>query len=270
MKLTGFDPTFDDRAWTADWMPVPVAQIPPGHHPSGYRVERQRVDQIMIFDRAFYLDPPFDCRLLFDSEGRLWMSDTPQERIMMHNNGKQSTGHVLIGGLGLGLYPQYAVPEASGSATRFTVIEHSPIVKDLVEPVLHGVLERPFEVQIGDVEDYLAGPVTTRYDTIFLDTWETLDATHLPKINRMRDLARLHLAPEGQILLWGYRWMVDLFLDACRQLLDIDPDQREAALAASVDAQASALLAPVVDHFAGQMGDESALSWCENYIITAV
>jgi hypothetical protein len=269
MKPIGFDPTFDDRAWTADWMPIPVAQIPPGQHSSGYRVERQRVSQIMIFDRAFYLDPPFDCRLLFDADGRLWMSDTPQERIMMHNNGKQSAGHVLIGGLGLGLYPQYAVPEASGAATQFTVIEQSQVVKDLVEPVLLGILERPFEVQIGDVEEFLAGPVTTQYDTIFLDTWETLDAVHLPHINRMREQARRHLAPEGQILLWGYRWMVDLFLDACRQILMLPPTPRESTLAAA-DAQANAMLAPVVEHFAGQIWNEQMLTWCEEFITHAV
>jgi hypothetical protein len=267
----GFDPDFDDTQWTDGWLHVPIAQVPPAVHPGGYRVVRRAVQQVEVFGRPYRLATPLDCRLLFDPQGRLWMSDTPQERIMMYNNGQRSRGHVLVGGLGLGLYPQYAVVGAAGRATCFTVLERSPVVRAIVEPTLSVALSVPLAVITGDVEAYLAGPVAVRYDTVFLDTWETLDAAHLPRINRLRDLALRHLTPGGQVLLWGYRWMVRLFEEACRQLLGVAPAERRPWLAAQAESspQAVALLTPVVDHFQGREveEEESALTWCRRYAV---
>jgi len=157
MHDTAFDPEFDDRDWTPDWMAVPIAPVPAMAHPSGYRVERRVVQETEIFGQPYRLTVPFDCRLLFDPAGRLWMSDTPQERIMMANNARRSCGHVLVGGLGLGLYPQMAA--ALGRVERFTAIEQSPVVQAIVEPALAGVLSVPLAIRIGDIEDMLAGPV---------------------------------------------------------------------------------------------------------------
>lgn len=267
----GFDPDFDDSEWNEGWRAVPIAPIPPGAHPSGYRIERRLLREVEIFGRRYRLSEPFDCRLLFDREGRLWMSSTPQEHIMMYNNGRRSCGHVLVGGLGLGLYPQYAVTGAAGEATRFTVVERDPAVRDMVAPTLSAALSAPLDVRVGDIEATLAGPVADRYDTIFLDTWDTLDANHLPYINRLRALALRHLAPGGRVLLWGYQWMVRLFETACRQALQVPPAQRRSWLATSAGAppQAISLLTPVVDHFEGQVVEDldAALAWCRRFIV---
>ena len=270
----GFDPEFDDTEWTQGWLHVPIAQVPPGMHESGYRVERRIVQDIRVFGRPVKLTTPLECRLLFDPEGRLWMSDTPQERIMMCNNGRHSQGNVFVGGLGLGLYLQYAVLGATGRATSFTVIEHSPVVRDIVEPTLSMSLGVPLDVRTGDVTAYLSRPVTTRYDTIFLDTWDTLDAAHLPAVNRLRDLALRHLAPEGRLLLWGYRWMVRLFEEACRQLLAVAPGERRARLLTQLDAspQAVSLLKPVAEYFGEHTVEDvqDALAWCRQHIVRRV
>ena len=270
----GFDPEFDDTAWTEGWLHVPVAQVPPGTHVSGYRVERRALQYTEVFGQPMRLVAPLECRLLFDPQGRLWMSDTPQERIMMYNNGRRSQGSVLIGGLGLGLYPQYAVVGAAGRAVRFTVIEFSSVVREIVEPTLSASLKVPLEVKTGDVAAYLSGPVTTRFDTIFLDTWETLDAVHLPEINRLRDQALRHLAPGGRVLLWGYRWMVRLFEEACLQLLEVVPGQRRAWLAAQAEAspRAVALLTPVLERLGErELKDaKEVLAWCREHIIRRV
>ena len=131
-------------------------------------------------------------------------------------------------------------------------------------------LHVPLEIRLGNVMALLSGPPAERYDTIFLDTWETLDAAHLPAINSMRDRAIQHLAPGGRVLLWGYRWMVRLFEDACHQLLVIAPQERQAWLSAHGQAspKAVALLTPVVDRFEGQTIDnlDSALEWCRQFI----
>ncbi len=267
---TGFDPDFDDTRWHDEWSSVSIALVPPGEHPSGYRVERRVLHEAMIFDRPYRLSAPFDARLLFDPDGVLWMSNTPQEHIMMCNNGEASFGHVLIGGLGLGVYPQYAAPGGVGAAQRFTVIEYGDVIRDIVTPTLHAALPVPLDVQMGDIMAYLSGPVTATYDTIFLDTWDTLDAAHLPAINRLRDHALRHLAPGGRVLLWGYRWMVRLFEAACRQLLALPPDQRAEALAAQGPGSAATdLLAPVLEHFADDPAPDlaAALAWCKVYIV---
>lgn len=267
----GFDPDFDDRAWNDDWLRLPVAQIPPGAHSGGYRVERQMVDAVPIFDRAYRLSTPLDCRLLYDPQGRLWMSDTPQERIMMVNNGRRSGGHVLIGGLGLGLYPQVAQTGSVGAATRFTVIERSPVVVDIVAPTLEAALDVPLALHIGDAAEVLAGPVEQRFDTVFLDTWDTLDAAHLPHVNALRDLALRHLTPDGRVLLWGYGWMLALFEDACRKILALPPRARIDSLAAQAhDApRALALLGPVLDRFedAPVADMRAALGWCRRHAL---
>jgi hypothetical protein len=273
-----FDPTFDDTAWTTGWLETPIALPPPGLHASGYRIVQTTMREADVFGRPFHLTTPFDCRALLDPEGRLWMSTTPQEHIMMYHNALRSQGHVLVGGLGLGLYPQYAEAGHThaghgGTATRFTVIERSPEVRAIMEPFLTHVLRSPFAVHEGDIETYLAGPVTDRYDTIFLDTWDALDAVELPAINRLRDLAVRHLAPGGRILLWGYRWMVRLFEEACTQVLSIAPLRRRPWLMAQApqSPRAVALLQPVVTHFRGQTIEDmaAALAWCREYIVAA-
>jgi hypothetical protein len=270
----GFEPDFDDTEWTDGWRYVAIAQVPTIVHPSGYRTERRALDQAQVFGRSYRLSAPLDCSFLYDPDGRLWMSNTPQERIMMYNNGLRSQGQVLVGGLGLGLYPQYAEIGAAGEATGFTIIEESTAVRAIVEPMLRAVLSVPLEVRTGDIEVVLSGPVTTRYDTIFLDTWDTLDAAHLPAINRLRDLALRHLTPEGHVLLWGYRWIVRLYEEACRQLLGVAPGERRSWLTnrAKASRQATALLGPVMDRFRGQVvGDmEWALTWCRRYAVQIV
>jgi hypothetical protein len=299
-----FDPDFDDTAWADDWSRWPIAHPPPRIHESGYRIERALLDSADVFGRPFRLSPPLECRLLFDPAGRMWMFSTPQEHIMMANNARVSRGHVFVGGLGLGLYPQYAQVGAIGNATCLTIVERSPVVRDLVEPALRASLRVPFEVIVADVSEYLGtpsalGPRSTRpgrgdrpvaltphtqiverasggevgpiFDTIFLDTWDTLDAAILPEVNRLRDLAAARLAPGGRVLLWGYRWMVRLFEDACREMLTVPAAGRPAWLATlRIDSPlAAALLEPVAARFAGEdpADVEATLSWCRGYAV---
>ena len=270
-----FDPDFDDTAWCDDWTHWQLAHPPARTHQSGYRVELRTLDTAEVFGRPYRLARPLECRLLFDPEGRMWMSSTPQEHIMMANNARQSRGHVLVGGLGLGLYPQYAQLGAIGGATRFTIVERSPVVRDLVEPALRASLRVPFEVVVAEVGAYLTAtkPRPPHFDTVFLDTWDTLDAAILPDVNHLRDLARRRLTDDGRVLLWGYRWMVRLFEEACGELLETPAAKRPAWLATLriASPSAAALLDPVAAHFAGVDPADmvAALAWCRAYIVSA-
>lgn len=268
-----FDPDFDDARWTLEWAKVPILQVPIGSHPDGYVVIERHLTQAQIFDRIYRASEPFPVRALLNADGKLWMSDTPQERMMMYNNAMASQGHILIGGMGLAMYPQYAARRA----TRFTIVEQSGAVVEIVGPTLERALKDltglqdpsglPFDIIVGDVEAFLSAEPAMRFDTIFLDTWDTLTATNLPRINGWRDQAIRHLAPNGRVLLWGYRWMVRLFEDACRQLLSVPPDQREAWLAQFKQPEAAALLRPVIAKFAGQVVADIgvALRWCREH-----
>jgi hypothetical protein len=266
-----FDPEFDDTRWTGEWLTIPFVQIPPGRYMGGYVVRREMVAIASICDRPYQLLRPLDCRGLYDPAGLLWMSDTPQERLMMHNNALASGGRILVGGLGLGLYPQYVASRAQS----ITVVERSPDVAAIVWPVIEGALAgTQLQLILADIETFLGQAPTTQYDTIFLDTWEALDATRLPHVNRLRDLAYRHLSPTGQVLLWGYRWMVRLFEVACLDLLSQPPIDRAAWLARRTHDHpaAAALLTPVQEQFASQdVTDlDRALAWCCQYVTTLV
>lgn len=264
--MPSFDPEFDDARWTLDWAKTPILQVPIGAHPDGYVVVERLLTRAQIFDRFYAAREPFPVRALLDPSGALWMSDTPQERMMMFNNAQASRGRILVGGLGLAMYPQYAAPRAE----HFTIVERSRAVIDIVGPTLEHALGGRINLDIveGDVSEFLAAEPAARYDTIFLDTWDTLDAKHLPHINRLRDRAIRRLAPEGRVLPWGYRWMVRLFEDACHQLLSVPPDDREVWLAGFNQPEAAALLRPVMARFGGVSFDQAALQWCREYIVS--
>lgn len=264
-----FDPEFDDCAWTDAWTRVPVVQVVPGAYET-FRVTSWQMADADICGRRISLAPPLEVRGLVMDDGRLWMSDVPQERLMMVNNAQATRGRVLVGGLGLGLYPQYAMPHA----TSMLIIERDAALRRAVEPVVriaaeaHGV---SVEVQVGDVAEWLQAAPTTRYDTIFLDTWETLDAAYLPHVNHLRDMAIPHLAGDGHVLLWGYRWMVRLFEEACQRLLSVEAAERPRWLRVMTRQHPAvwALLQPVMAHFAGNADEDmdAALAWCRAYVV---
>jgi hypothetical protein len=264
-----FDPDFDDCAWTDAWANIPIVQVVPGDYGS-FSVKAWRVDEADVCGRHIALSPPLEVRGLVHAEGRLWMSDAPQERLMMFNNAQASHGRTLVGGLGLGLYAQYAMPYVS----ELVIVERDARLVEAVEPVVrvaaaaHGV---PLRVHTCEVGDVLCAPPDERYDTIFLDTWSELDAAHLPGINALRGDALPHLAPGGRVLLWGYGWMLRLFLDACERLLAVEPGGRRAWLRVMTRQRPAVwrMLVPVLEHFAGDPVDHMApaLDWCRAYAI---
>jgi hypothetical protein len=226
-----FDSDFDDRRFWMGALTKPLVQVPEEAHGKGYRVDKRVAETCEVFGKLFALSEPMEARVLLDSRGQVWMSDLPQERMMMCANATRARGSTLVGGLGLGMFPQYAQRGCVGNATRFTVVEANPEVIALVEPVLRDSLQVPCRVLHSTIEHYLADS-SEKFDTIFLDTWEVLEPKQLPKVNSLRDEAVLHLRRGGSVLLWGYRWMVELFSDACMRLFTESRSRREEMLRA--------------------------------------
>jgi hypothetical protein len=225
----GFDPNFDDARWNTLALEMPIHQVLPGRYHGGYEVRRKALRAFSIFDHRHRAFDPVDCRALYAPDGTLWMSDVPQERMMMANNAIEARGHVFIGGLGLALFPQYLPNEV----TQVTIVERSQVVVDIAGPVLQKTMtvrRHAADVRIADVAAALESDVAA-YDTIFLDTWATLEPLQLPHVNWLRDVAARRLAPGGRVLAWGYGWMLRLFAAACEPLVLTPPDQRNVWLA---------------------------------------
>ena len=153
---------------------------------------------------------------------KAWMTDSAQERCMTWMAAKEARGKVLVGGLGLAIYPQFAL--IMGKALEsITIVESSPDVIAIVgdswfEP-LRGTRAIQCQLVQETLENYLQQS-TEQFDTIYLDTWEDADARFLPHVNYLIQLALTRCAPDGQIHAWSYAMMVDTFVRDARMYVD--------------------------------------------------
>lgn len=150
---------------------------------------------------------------------KAWMSDSGKERCMMFAAAKHAKGHVLVGGLGLGIYPQF-VFALQRPVVSMTIVERDPDIIALVTNAwLQSNPEHAQKVTIieGTIEAYLAE--TDRiFDTIYLDTWEDADPRFLAHINYLLALASKHCAVGGIMQCWGYTTMIGTFTEAMKDL----------------------------------------------------
>lgn len=144
-----------------------------------------------------------------------WMTDSFQERCMVYAAAKHSRGKVLVGGLGLAIYPQICF-FLHRPIDSVTVIEKEQEVINLVMDALHPQLldetKSRLHVTEGDIAQFLQNS-SELFDTIYLDVWENMDPRLLPGINHLVQLALIRCAPWGQIHCWGYARMVESFTD---------------------------------------------------------
>lgn len=265
--LPGFDPDFDDCTLSDGWLSFPLIQVRPGEY-EGFRIRAWEIDEAELCDQRIRLDPPLSIRGLVTADGTLWMSDVPQERLMMWNNAQVSRGDVLVGGMGLGLYPQYVLAHCKS----LCIVDRAPAILALLAPLLE-VAAAPRAVPLALVESeisaYLRSARAGEFDAVFLDTWATLSAALLPEINALRDAALRLIRPGGRVLLWGYGTILRLYLKACRSLLEVSAWDRESFLALRAESGARRVLDPVLARFAGQddIDMEQALAWCYGFAI---
>lgn len=139
---------------------------------------------------------------------RGWMADTLMERSMMLLAAREAKGKVLVGGLGLGIYPQITL-HLKRPVSSITIVEASPDVIRLVEPTVqkfaqsHGV---PIRIICDTIENFMEN-TDERFDTIYLDTWGDLHYKFLGYINYLVSLGSKIATPEGKIQCWGYNFM---------------------------------------------------------------
>ena len=149
----------------------------------------------------------------------VWMGDSIQERLMMWEAAKRSRGKVLCGGLGMGIFPQYALSLPRVESVH--VVEMSPTIISIIKDTWNNkpwARSSSCDIHQSKIEGFLKS-TPERFDTIYIDTWDALVEEYLPHINIIRELSSRVLNPGGEIILWGYDFMLRLCLNQARNIL---------------------------------------------------
>lgn len=198
-----FDPTFrDDLCSTELWRQAMVTlRLPePGRY-GQVRIVQEQAQVLPLYGQQLRFAIPLTWTLAYEG-ATLWMSDTPQERLMMLQNTTGMTGHVLVAGGGLGLYAQYL--RRYRRAERVTVVECHPDVVAMLRTTLGG--DRAIEIVYAAFAEFITQARGQRFDGCFIDIHPTLDPRWLPRLNRLRNQCQELVA--GPLRIWGYQWLV--------------------------------------------------------------
>ena len=169
--------------------------------------ETKHYRELGILEEIQGLEPGTYVKLVDKVEGKVVMSDTWMEQ---HSNApavQRAAGHVLVGGLGIGLI---VVPLLEkDDVRRVTIIEKHREVIDLVLPHLkvclgkEGAEAERLEVIHGDVFTYTPSADVV-FDTIYLDIWNDIDPGNRHEIRMLQARYAKHLRDpaEGWIGSW--------------------------------------------------------------------
>jgi spermidine synthase len=135
---------------------------------------------------------------------------------------RQAHGHVLIGGLGLGVV-HHLIANLSKGIKSITTIEKEQDVIDLVSPTLNNHHVN-WTIQCGDLFPVVGDLKNdrTKYDFAFFDIWTgTGEYTWVEYVVPLRRLCRRKI-PQGQVLCWNEDEMKGQLRDALRRAAYID------------------------------------------------
>jgi hypothetical protein len=148
------------------------------------------------------------------SPPKAWMSDKAEELTTMHSAAKEARGDVLVGGLGMGIFPQMAF-YLERPVDSFTIVDNNP---DVIKITTRAWLNRldddtrdKIEILEQSFEDYI-NTTDKKFDTIYVDLWEDSDPRFLPYINRLVGLIKPLCKDGGRIYIWAYALAVDAFV----------------------------------------------------------
>lgn len=154
---------------------------------------------------------------------RVWMSDSAMERSMMFHAARRARGDVLVGGLGLAIYPQFVLG-LGRPVTSITIVDGDADVLKLVgEPWVASLGGDAAQVTLvkGTIEAYLTEAATPRFDTIYLDTWSDLHWRLIAAVNHLIGLAGKHMHDGGQIQAWGWFQMRSSLVAIAKELEEV-------------------------------------------------
>jgi len=146
------------------------------------------------------LKEPLRIHQLIEKGHGLWMTDLPEElnQIQEMLAAVKPKGHVLVGGLGLGLVSMY-LPNVSKVAS-ITVVEKSKDVIKLIKPHLHPGIK----VFQSDILEYIKKATMAEYDHYLLDTWcGTNEGTWWDDVLPLRRAIRSRWGNKPKIHCWA-------------------------------------------------------------------
>lgn len=249
-EIPGFDPTWRDDIFEVQALEIPLALPDPTPRRHSIWIDQRPRHGETIFGHDHFYQPyrwvtsvlkPSDMTQYYrlkDQQGNIlpadspamsvifppkaWISDAGEERCTMFAAAKLAKGHVLLGGLGLGIYPQFALA-LNRPVESFTIVEQEPeIIEFMTRAWLDTQPAQAAKVTVveGTIEEYLTNTERT-FDTIFLDTWEDADPRFLAHINYLVGLAARRCATDGTIRCWGYARTIETFIE---QITTLPPD----------------------------------------------
>lgn len=135
---------------------------------------------------------------------RLWMSDTLTERADHLRALQEAHGHVLVAGLGLGMFPLAAAlkPEVE----RVTVVEIDP---DTTQAILPHLLQHAKNIEVVQADIFQFQP--PMFDFGWLDIWEDIHMDNLVEMTRLRHRLLRHTLDQDPVRIqcWGEQKLLD-------------------------------------------------------------
>jgi hypothetical protein len=197
-----FDPNFrddvrDDELWTQAMVKLRLPA--PGLY-GQIRIVRAAAQAVPLYGQQLMLPAPVLWTKAYEGE-TLWMSDTPQERLMMLRSAQNMTGKVLVAGGGLGLFPQYL--RFYGQTAPITVVERNADVVAMLQTTLGG--EPAIQLVHSAIEQFIDDYDGAPFDACYIDIHPTIDPRWLPGLNWLRN--RCATLVSGPLRIWGYHWM---------------------------------------------------------------
>jgi SAM-dependent methyltransferase len=160
---------------------------------------------------------------------RALMSDNAEELMTMYSTAKEARGEVLVGGLGLGIFPQMAL-YLDRPVDSFTIVDNSPYVIEITTRAwldrLDGDTRDKIDIIGQSFEDYIK-TTDKKFDTIFVDLWEDSDPRFLPYINLLVERIKPLCKEGGRIYIWAYALAVDAFVQLVNFYESSDIDIRK-------------------------------------------
>jgi len=160
--------------------------------PAGTLLNHYDPTEGRIFKVKFMNDFPI---ITLKEDSHIWMSDTPFELEGMANSLKAAYGRVLIGGLGLGMFP-YLIG-LKRKVREVDIIEKEQKVIDLVFPQIPSL---KLNVVCDDIYHYVS-TTQARYDFIYLDIWPDIIGP-IQDVDKAVAAAQRCLKPGGEVRVW--------------------------------------------------------------------
>jgi spermidine synthase len=147
-----------------------------------------------------FISPGKYARLLV--HGGVMMTDTDMERATNLELIRQAKGHVLVGGLGLGMVV-FALLAKKPKIHSLTVLEYNPDVMELV--CRHLPKDPRLSVIDADGFTWKRRRLDPKFNTIYMDIWPNVGGNYGSKVAQLREHYQPMLSPKG----WMGDWQTE-------------------------------------------------------------